>query len=73
MQANDPMRKLQMQNMQGQIDARNKPDPMAAIQLEKAQLELDRAKNPQANLSIQELSDGRKYYVDPAGKFHRAL
>lgn len=68
MQANDPMRKLQMQNMQGQIDARNKPDPMAAIQLEKAQLELDRAKNPQANLSIQELSDGRKYYVDPAGK-----
>jgi hypothetical protein len=50
MQANDPMRKLQMQ---------------------KAQIELDRLQNPEPKVpefKIEELSDGRKYYVDPTGQ-----
>lgn len=43
-------------------------DPMRQMQLQKGQLELQQMQNPQAKLQIEELADGRKYYIDPTGQ-----
>lgn len=43
-------------------------DPLRQQQLAMGEIELDRARNPQTEWKIEELADGRKYYVDPKGR-----
>lgn len=60
--------------MQQQVAGMAPQQPMSEleqVQLEQARLNLEQDRNPQSNtpeFKIEELSDGRKYYVDPTGQ-----
>lgn len=66
-QASDPLRQLQLQKAQFEVDALQNPtvDPMAAIELQQAQLNLDQDRNPQVAVP-QSLTD-RKALAAEAG------
>ena len=51
MQGSDPMRQMQLQKMELELQQMQNPqaDPMQQVQLEKAQIELDQMRNPQAD------------------------
>lgn len=54
--------------LQQRIAASQPMSPLERLQIEKAQIDLDRARNPATEYRIEELADGRKYYVDPTGR-----